>query len=58
MKKNDTYKIDSYNVKQYENMRIVDIVTLIETPKKYSKLILVYSPLLRANILVKRNELK
>ena len=58
MKKDDIYKIDSYNVKQYENTRIVDTVIVVETPKKYSKLVLVYSPLLLANILVKRNDLK
>ena len=44
-------KLDSYEVKQYENERIVDEVELLEEIGR-KKWILVYSPKLLANILV------
>lgn len=57
IEENKTYHIDCNNVKQYENERIVDDVTVITvTPR--SPLVLVYSPKLRADILVRRKELK
>lgn len=58
MKKGAKYHVDSYRVAQYENERIVDIVTIIEPPKKYAKKVLCYSPKLMANILVYKNDLK
>lgn len=48
-------KIDSYNVKQYENERFVDIVELLEKPK--NKYVLCYSKKYRANVLIPKNEL-
>jgi hypothetical protein len=57
IQENTTYHIDCSNVKQYENERIVDDVTVIEV-KPRSPLVLVYSPKLRANVLVRRKELK
>ncbi len=57
MKKDDKFKIDSTRVSQYENTRIVDVVTVIETPKKYQKKVLVHSPYLFADVLVFKNEL-
>ena len=53
-----TFKIDSYRVSQYEGIRVVGTVTLLEKPKKGAKKILVYSPMLQANVLVYRNDLK
>jgi hypothetical protein len=55
---NAKYHIDSYRVSQYENERIVDVVEVVETPKKNAKKVLCYSPKLMANILVFRNDLK
>ena len=52
------FHIDTGDIPQYENERIVDDVEVVDTPKKYSKTILVYSKKLRANILVKKRELK
>lgn len=57
MKQNDIYKIDTDRVSQYEGERIVDTVTIIEPPKKYQKKVLVYSPKLRANVLVFKKDL-
>ena len=54
----DKFHIDTGDIPQYENERIVDDVEVVDTPKKYSKTILVYSKKLRANILVKKRELK
>jgi len=54
MNLNKAYKIDTYDVKQYENKRIVDVVKILEIKNKYC---LCYSPLLRANILVKKSDL-
>jgi len=51
-------KIDSDRVSQYEGTRVVDIVIPVEKPKKGAKKILVYSPMLQANVLVYRNDLK
>lgn len=53
-----TFHIDTDEVSQYENERIVDDVKVVEISKKYSKRILVYSPKLRANILVKIKDLR
>lgn len=58
MKTGDKYKIDSYRVSQYENERIVDVVSIIEPPTKYQKKVLVHSPKLQSNILVFRSDLK
>ena len=58
MKKGDKYNIDSYRVSQYEDERITDVVTIIEEPNLNDKKVLVYSPKLKANILVFRNDLK
>ena len=58
MKEGDKFHIDTDSVSQYENERIVDDVELLETPKKYSKKVLVYSPKLRADILVNKRDLK
>lgn len=48
-------KVDSYNVKQYENERFVDYVILLEKPK--NKYVLCYSKKYRANVLIPKNEL-
>lgn len=58
MKTGDKYKIDSYRVSQYENERVVDVVSIIEPPTKYQKKILVHSPKLQSSILVFRSDLK
>ena len=58
MKKNQKFRIDSYRVSQYENERIADTVTILEIPKRFAKKVLCYSPMLKANILVFRNDLK
>jgi hypothetical protein len=55
---NNQYRIDSYRVSQYENQRIVDSVILLENPSKCAKKALVYSPMLRANVLVYLSDLK
>ena len=47
------YKYDD----EFEGERLVDEVELLETSKKYSKKILVYSPKLMANIRVWKNRL-
>lgn len=52
------YKIDSYRVSQYENERIVDIVEVVESPKKFQKKVLCFSPKLQANILVFATDMK
>jgi hypothetical protein len=57
MKNGDLYKLDSYDVKQYENERIVDVVQVIEEPKLKSKYVLVYSGKLKANVLVPKKDL-
>lgn len=49
------FKVDSYNVCQYEDTRFVDVVELIEAADK--KYILCYSPKYRANVLIPRSEL-
>ena len=53
------FKLDSYGVKQYENERVVDTVTLDESEKFpfKKKYVLVYSPLYRANILAPARDL-
>ena len=58
MKTGNVFHIDTGEVSQYEDKRVVDDVTIVEEPKKYSKKVLVYSPKLGANILVKRKDLK
>jgi len=58
MKEGQTFKVDSYNVKQYENERFVDIVTVVETPTKRQKTVLCYSPKYMANVLISKIDLK
>lgn len=48
------YRIDT----DFENARLVDTVTVVLTPAKVQKKVLVYSPRLRANILIKKKDLK
>jgi hypothetical protein len=56
-RKNDVCSIDTYDVSQYEGERVVDHnVKVLEDPIK--KMVLVYSPVLMANILVPKSELK
>lgn len=47
-------KVDSYKVKQYEDLRFVDTVTVLEIQGKYA---LCYSPTYRADVLIPRKEL-
>lgn len=54
----DRFYIDTYRVSQYEDMRVVDVVEIVEIPKKYAKKVLCYSKKLLANILVFRTDLK
>ncbi len=56
----DIFRIDTYDVQQYENERIVDTVTVIDESKNLDrkKWILCQSPKLFANILVARHDLK
>jgi hypothetical protein len=58
IKKNDKFRIDTYRVSQYENERVVDVVTVVEVPTKAQKKVLVYSPKLQANVLVFKSDLK
>jgi len=58
MKQGDKFHIDTYEVKQYENERIVDDVEVIDPFLKRSRYALVYSPKLNANVLVKKTDLK
>ena len=58
IKAGQTYHIDTFRVIQYEEMRVVDNVTTIETPKKSDKRVLVYSPYLEASVLIPKSELK
>ena len=53
----DSYKIDTYKVKQYEEKRVVDTVTVVDTPQSRAKLVLVHSPYLGSDVLVPRSEL-
>jgi len=57
MKEGDKFKIDTYRVSQYENERVVDEVTLLETPTTRHKKVLVYSPKLMANVVVFKEDL-
>jgi len=57
MKKGDKFKIDTYRVSQYKETRLVDTVEIVEVPTKAEKKALVYSPKLRANILVFKSDL-
>lgn len=50
-------QLDSYQVKQYENERIVDEVEVLEPSSARAKWVLVYSPKLMANILVPKSDL-
>ena len=43
---------------EFEGERLVDDVTLLEKPKRGERKVLVYSPHLRANILLWKNRLK
>lgn len=54
----DRYHIDTDRVGQYEGMRIVDEVTIVERPKNTAKKVLVYSTKLKANVLVFINDLR
>ena len=54
----DTFKIDTYRVKQYEERRVVDTVVVETKPKPRARLILCYSPNLRATVLIPISELK
>lgn len=58
MKTGETYKIDTYNVKQWEEKRVVSLVTLLETPSKRKKWVLVDVEELSAICLVPRKDLK
>ena len=48
----ETYKIDTYQVSQYENERVCSEVQLLEVPKKYAKRVLCYVAVLKADCLV------
>lgn len=54
----ERFKIDSYQVSQYEGQRVVDAVEVLDPFHQTTKTVLVYSPLLKANVLVKKSELK
>jgi GTP cyclohydrolase II len=58
MKIGDTFKVDTYRIKQYEEQRVVDVVTISEIPKPKARLVLVHSPKLQADVLIPRSELK
>lgn len=58
MKIGQTFKIDTDRVSQYRGERIVDNVRILVVPKKTDKKVLVYSPLLMADILVYKSDLK
>lgn len=58
IKAGDVFHIDTYRVNQYEEKRVVDNVTVITNPKKYSKKTLVHSPYLMANVFVFISDLK
>lgn len=45
-------KIDSYNIKQYENERVVSKINLLETINKRKKYVLAYVETLQANCLI------
>ena len=54
----DTFHVDTYLVKQYEDTRVVDDVTVLSAPSAKAKQVLCYSPYLRANVLIPIGELK
>jgi len=54
IKRGKIYKYDD----DFEGFRLVDKLKVLEEPKKLKKKILVYSPKLRANILVFKGRLK
>jgi len=56
VKEGQIYHIDSYNVKQYEGERVVDDVTILETPIGKT-MVLVHSQKLGADVLVPIREL-
>lgn len=58
VKSGNVFKIDTYRVSQYTEKRVVDIVSVLEDPKKNAKKVLVYSPSLNADVLVFINDLK
>ena len=58
MKKGQSYKVDSYLIKQYEGERFVDTVVVIETRKKFERTVLCYSSKYMANVLIPTGELK
>ena len=57
IKEDNVFHIDTNKVSQYEETRIVDNVTVVETPKKTDKKVLVYSPYLMSNVLVFKSDL-
>ena len=50
-------KIDTYNIKQYENQRIVSVIELLE-PIGKKKFVLCWVEYLNANCLVKVSDIK
>ena len=58
MKQGDKFKIDSYQISQYENKRVVGIATIYETPKKTDKKVLCHIDTLNAHCLVFKRDLK
>lgn len=54
----ERFYVDTYRVSQYEDMRVIDVVEIVEPPKKYAKKVLCYSKRLLANILVFIKDLK
>lgn len=58
MRENDVFKVDTYNVKDYEEKRVVDLVSIVHEPSDHAKIVLVYIPSLMASCLVPVKELK
>jgi len=58
LKEGDRFTIDSYDVMQYENTRVVSEVELLETPTSKQKYVLAEVKYLKANCLVKIKDLK
>ncbi len=58
MKIGTKFNIDTDRVSQYKGERIVDTVNILVVPTKAQKKVLVYSPKLRADILVYKSDLK
>lgn len=58
IKEGDVFHIDTYRVSQYEEKRVVDDVTILSSPKKNEKKVLVHSPYLMADVVVFISDLK